>query len=144
MIHPLYFFIQIILSTLLGAALGWQREYIGKVAGIRTFAMVSLGSTMFTLISIYGFNAADSPHVAGQILPGIGFIGAGTIIHKRGSVEGLTTAAGLWMTAAIGMTVGMGYYFLASATTFLALLVLMLDEHHFRLVDHLPENTSKK
>lgn len=121
------FLSQLLLAIILGAMIGWQRQHIGKAAGIRTYALVSLGSTLFTLLSLYGFTS-DPGRVAGQILTGIGFIGAGTIIHKGGGVEGLTTAAGLWAMAAIGMAIGIGWYWQAAVATGIILLLLLIDD----------------
>ncbi|OFZ73189.1 MAG: hypothetical protein A2469_04745 [Candidatus Magasanikbacteria bacterium RIFOXYC2_FULL_40_16] len=115
---------QLILSSGLGSILGWQRHKIGKSAGARTFAMVAFGSTLFTLLSL---SVANEPsRIAAQILTGIGFIGAGTIIHKKESVEGLTTAAGLWASAAIGMAVGFGWYIQAIIAMVLMFAILAL------------------
>ena len=100
---------QSFLSIILGFFLGWQRHHTGKAAGDRTFALVSFGSTLFTILS-YSVSNGDPTRIAAQILTGIGFIGAGAIIHKKNSVEGLTTAAGLWAAAAVGMAVGFGWY----------------------------------
>lgn len=114
---------QLLLSIALGSLLGWQRHHIGKAAGMRTYAMVSLGSTLFTLLSL-SVSSGDPSRIASQILTGIGFIGAGTIIHKRNSIEGLTTAASLWAVAAIGMTVGFGWYVQAIIAAILMFIVL--------------------
>lgn len=116
---------QLLLSAFLGSMLGLQRHKIGKSAGARTFAMLSLGSTLFTLISINVSNG-DPTRIAAQILTGIGFIGAGTIIHKKNTVEGLTTAAGLWAVTAVGMAVGFGWYFEAIIAAILMFIVLAL------------------
>jgi len=121
----LIFLGQALLSILLGGALGWQRHYTGKSAGIRTFALVSLGSTIFTIISI-NISSGDPGRIAAQVLTGIGFIGAGTIMHKKDAVEGLTTAAGLWAMAAIGMAIGIGWYFQAIITSILMLFILAI------------------
>lgn len=104
-----YFILQLLLSIILGGLLGWQREHIGKPAGSRTYALVCGGSTLFTLMSIHGFEQ-EPARVAAQILTGIGFLGAGIIMHREsGAVVGLTTAAGLWAVAAVGMAVGIGW-----------------------------------
>lgn len=123
---------QMLLSATLGGIIGWQRERIGKAAGLRTYALVSLGSTLLTLISQYGFqNGTDPSRVAAQILTGIGFIGAGTIIHREGGVEGLTTAAGLWAVAAVGMAIGVGWYWQAIFTTLVMMIVLLFRNKTF-------------
>lgn len=118
---------QILLAVILGAILGIQRERWGKWAGPRTYALVCAGSTLFTLLS-KNFFPTTPAIIAGGIVTGIGFLGAGTILHKENRVEGLTTAAGLWMIAAIGMTVGVDQYFLSIATTLIILAVLMIND----------------
>ena len=133
----LIFLGQLLLSALLGGVVGWQREHVGKAAGSRTYALVSLGSTLFTLLSIRAFGSDDAARVAAQILTGVGFLGAGTIIHKNNSlmhkssgIEGLTTAAGLWAVAAVGMAVGAGWYFeaaIASGIMFVIFIVHVRD-----------------
>lgn len=119
----LIFTIKIIVATLLGSFIGWQRHHMGKAAGIRTFALVTLGCALFTLLSITAFGSNTSL-IAAQILTGVGFLGAGTIIHKRATVEGLTTAASLWAAASIGMAVGVGWYWQATLASILMFLIL--------------------
>jgi putative Mg2+ transporter-C (MgtC) family protein len=121
------FLFQILLSLILGGIIGWQRQHIGKAAGFRTFALVSVGSTLFTILSLQAF-VGDTARVAAQIITGIGFIGAGTIIHKKESIEGLTTAAGLWAIAAIGMAVGASWYMEAIISTFVLFLILIFPD----------------
>lgn len=116
------FLFQILLSALLGGFIGLEREYRQKPAGFRTHLLVSTGSTLFTILSIeafrnFGSTVFDPSRVASNILTGIGFIGAGAILHHEDRVVGLTTAAGLWLTAAIGMAVGTRFYTIAVATT---------------------------
>lgn len=115
---------QIVLALALGGIVGWQRHKIGAAAGMRTFALVSAGAALFTLLSVDAFSS-DPGRVAGPIITGIGFLGAGTIIHKSGGIEGLTTAAGLWAVAAIGMAIGVGWYGQAVIATGLVFLTLM-------------------
>lgn len=117
---------QVLLALLLGGLLGWNRERDKKPAGLRTYALVSAGSALFTIISMHSFG--DQPHIAAQIVTGIGFIGAGTILHKKDHVEGITTAAGLWMVAGIGMAVGVGYYVLSILSTVLIGIVLFIND----------------
>lgn len=126
--QQLIFFLQIVLAVFLGAVLGWQREVRGKAAGARTYALVTAGSALFTLLSAHGFTNADTSRVASQIVIGIGFLGAGTILHNNHHVEGLTTAAGLWLAAAVGMAVGLAWYAIATLTTILVLILLIFDE----------------
>lgn len=126
--------LRIFVAALLGGAIGLEREYRAKEAGFRTHFLVALGSSLFMVVSAYGFEGAmtsdlhrwDVSRVASQVVSGIGFIGAGTIIfHKSENVvRGLTTAAGLWVTAAIGLACGGGLYILAAASTFLVLVGL--------------------
>ncbi len=128
-----YFLGQIIIAVILGGVLGLQRERWGKPAGPRTYALVTAGSTLFTVLSLYGFGGGQNvTHVAAQIVTGIGFLGAGMILHKENRLEGLTTAAGLWITAAIGMAVGLRYFILSVGTTAIMLLLLMFDDQPFK------------
>ena len=105
--------VKILLALVLGGTLGFERERQHRPAGLRTFMLVSVGSCIFTIVSAQGFVGADPARVAAQIVSGIGFLGAGEIIRNGGTVQGLTSAAGLWAVAAIGMAVGTGQYLLA-------------------------------
>ena len=117
--------LRLALAGVLGGVIGAEREYRGKVAGTRTHLLVALGSALMLLVSRYGFSdPGDSGRVAAQIVSGIGFIGAGAIMVDRQSVHGLTTAAGIWVAAGIGMATASGLYGLAIATTILALIGL--------------------
>ena len=130
----LEFILRIFVAALLGGIIGLEREYRAKEAGFRTHFLMALGSALFMIVSAYGFEGAmltpehrwDVSRVASQVVSGIGFIGAGTIIfHKSENVvRGLTTAAGLWVTAAIGLACGGGMYVLSIASTFLVLVGL--------------------
>ena len=124
--------IRLILATILGAMVGLEREITHKPAGLRTHMLVSLGACLFTIVSMYDFGM-DPARVAAGIVTGIGFIGAGTIIAEREKVVGVTTAASLWATAAIGLTVGVGDYFLSIVATVLVFIVLSLRRAHMRL-----------
>ncbi len=124
---------QLVLATILGALVGLERELSKKAAGMRTFALVSLGAAFFTTISIMASeNFADTKYIfeisriPSQIVLGVGFIGAGLIIFHRSQLRGLTTAAGLWVAAAIGMAVGFKMYALAVFATLLTVLVLIV------------------
>jgi len=122
-------FFQLVLATFLGAIIGIEREVKGKAAGFRTYALVALGACLFTVISIYGFNPAlsqgfDPSRIASQVVVGIGFIGAGLIFVRGGTVQGLTTAAGIWTSAAVGMGVGVRMYSISIFAAFLAVFVL--------------------
>ncbi len=118
--------IQVVIAALLGALIGLQREVARKAAGMRTYAFVAIGSCLFTIISRMGFSGSlvDPSRVAAQVVVGIGFLGAGLIFVRQEHVEGLTTAAGLWVTAAIGMAVAAGLYPIAIVTTVITLLFL--------------------
>jgi len=113
-------------AAALGGAIGLERELRERQAGLRTHLVVCVGSALFTLVSAYAFTAprVDPTRIAAQIVSGIGFLGAGAIIRQGLSVRGLTTAATLWLVAAIGMAAGAGYYDAAIIATFGALLTL--------------------
>ncbi|PWL58309.1 MAG: methyltransferase [Bacteroidales bacterium] len=130
---------KLVLSLVLGCCVGFERKRKGQIAGVRTFALISMGATLAMLLSIYvpqeylGLKNGDPGRIAAQVVTGIGFLGAGAIIQMKGSVRGLTTAAGIWMVAAIGMAVGVGMYFLSIVATALILVILVLMErweHH--------------
>ena len=121
---------QIALSAIIGLALGVEREYAGKPAGMRTYSLVAMGATIFTIISKFGFSDVagtdfDPSRVAAQIVTGIGFLGAGVIIFRGVKVEGLTTAAGLWVAAAIGMAIGAAMYEVAIVSAIIAFVVIV-------------------
>ena len=119
----------IVLAALLGGIIGLEREVRGKVAGLRTNILICLGAAVFTIISrqiTSEFMAEASPaRIAAQIVTGVGFLGAGAIIRDRGGILGLTTAATIWMVASVGMACGAGFYLLATASTVIALIVLL-------------------
>jgi len=123
----IYYLGQMLLAIVLGGIVGWQREVRGKAAGARTYALVTAGSTLFTILSATAF-PGDQARIAAQIVTGIGFLGAGAILHRESRIVGLTTAAGLWIAAAIGMAVGLHYYFIAILGTLMILGVLMINE----------------
>ena len=114
--------LRIVLATLLGGIVGIEREITKKPAGLRTHMLVSLGSCLFTIIFVVDFNI-DPARIAAGIVTGIGFIGAGAILAERGKIVGVTTAASLWVTAAIGLTLGVGNYILSIVTTIIVFLV---------------------
>ncbi len=120
----------IVLAALLGSVIGMEREWHGHAAGLRTNILVALGSCLFTILSIDGFplrgSAQDTARIAAQIVTGIGFLGAGALIHGKSTIRGLTTAATIWLVAAIGMAVGANMYFIAVFTTLLTTAVLVL------------------
>ena len=125
---------KLFLSMLLGCCVGVERKRKGQIAGIRTFALISMGATLAMILSIYvpqeylGLKNGDPGRIAAQVITGIGFLGAGAIIQMKGSVRGLTTAASIWMVATIGMAVGLGMYFVSIVATALILVVLVLIE----------------
>jgi len=114
----------IITSIICGGIIGFEREYKNKSTGFRTIMLITLGSTIFTIVSKHGVGADD--RISANIITGIGFIGAGVIFKDKMSVLGLTTAAVIWTAAAIGMTAGIGYYSLAIAFTVITWIILVL------------------
>jgi putative Mg2+ transporter-C (MgtC) family protein len=115
-------------GLVLGAIIGFERELSRQPAGFRTHSLVSLGAALFTVVSAFGFSgsAVDPTRIAAQIVSGIGFIGAGTILQYRGHIRGLTTAASLWSVAAIGTAAGAGLYVVAVVGTVLILVILAI------------------
>lgn len=134
------FVLRLFVAGLLGAIIGLEREYRAKEAGFRTHFLVSLGSALIMIVSQHGFQDViggtsvgfDPSRVAAQVVTGIGFIGAGTIIIQRQFVRGLTTAAGIWVAAGIGLAIGGGMFGLGIAATFFTLLGLELLTVLFR------------
>jgi putative Mg2+ transporter-C (MgtC) family protein len=119
--------VRLLLAALLGGVLGYEREHHGKAAGIRTHMLVAMGAALFVLVpQLGGMQVADMSRVLQGVIAGIGFLGAGAIIKNRSEeqVQGLTTAAGVWMTAAIGLACGLGRESTALLSTVLALAVL--------------------
>ena len=118
---------RLLLAAGLGAALGLEREYRQKPAGLRTNILIALGSALFTILSLEVTRTVGDPsRVAGQIVTGIGFLGGGAIMRNRDTVHGMTTAATIWVNAAIGVGAGMGQYSLATFTAALTLVVLVV------------------
>ena len=119
----------LLLATILGGAIGWERELAQKPAGLRTNILICVAATLLTDLSVQAAAsatvAADPGRIAAQIVTGVGFLGAGTIIQSRGTVTGLTTAATLWIVAAIGMAIGFGALVEAAGTTMLVLVALI-------------------
>ena len=141
MSQALQLVLRLVVASLLGAAIGYEREVRAKGAGVRTHVLVALGSALLMIVSQYGFmdpsvagtHAADASRVAAQIVSGIGFIGAGTIIVQKHAIHGLTTAAGMWVAAGIGMASAGGLYVIAISATVLSLIGLELfGLIHFR------------
>lgn len=119
-------FLRLLVAAILGSLVGWERERAQRPAGLRTYMLVAFGSALFTVLSSTAFAGAatDPSRIAANIVVGIGFLGAGTIFRAGESVRGLTTAAGLWAIAAIGMAAGVGEYLLAIISTLLVLVIL--------------------
>ncbi len=143
---------KVLVSIVLGTAIGVEREVSNKVAGLRTNILICLGSTLFTLASLKVFDIRDA-HIPAQIVTGIGFLGAGTIMREGDRITGLTTAATVWAVAAIGMAVGFGYYSLAAGVTVSVLLVqlaftkldILIDDwrerHNFRVISKIDDRS---
>ncbi|MBR4438507.1 MAG: MgtC/SapB family protein [Bacteroidales bacterium] len=125
------FILRIFIAGLLGGLIGFEREMRAKEAGLRTHFVVALGSALFMVVSQFAFGDTtyDRARVAAQVVSGIGFIGAGVIIFQKNAVRGITTAAGLWVAAAIGLTCGSEMYTLAVAATLIT--VICLEAMHF-------------
>jgi putative Mg2+ transporter-C (MgtC) family protein len=124
---PLDLLWRLLLSAGLGAVIGLEREYRRKPAGLRTNILIAIGSALFTILSIsMTASTGDPSRVAGQIVTGIGFLGGGAILRNRDTVHGMTTAATIWVNAAIGVACGIGQYELATVTTALTLVVLVV------------------
>ena len=140
---------RVVVAAGLGGAIGLERELREREAGFRTHLLVSVGSCLFTLVSAYGFSefrgaSVDPTRIAAQIVTGIGFLGAGAIIRQGFSVRGLTTAATLWVVAAIGMASGAGYFSAAVLTTALVLFTLWpLRIVAFRMVSRFRPETDR-
>jgi len=134
------YLLRLLVAGLLGAAVGLEREYRAKEAGYRTHFLVCLGSALMMIVSKYGFDdhlvegtiRLDPSRIAAQVVTGIGFIGAGTIIFQKQIVRGLTTAAGIWATAGIGLAVGAGMYFMSITCTILVLIGLEVFRRIFK------------
>ena len=127
--EQLEYFLRILLAGVCGAFIGFERRKRFKDAGIRTHLILSIGCAVVMIISKYAFSDVkdfDAARVASNIISGVGFLGAGVIFVKSGSVRGLTTAAGIWTTAAIGMAIGAGFYLLGIAVSILLVLIQLL------------------
>ncbi|HHV35858.1 MAG TPA: MgtC/SapB family protein [Syntrophomonadaceae bacterium] len=125
--------LRMLVSLLVGLIIGYERSYNMKPAGIRTYSLVCIGATLFMMVSVYGLPSLSSAYkfygfrldpgrVAAQIVTGIGFVGAGVIWKEGGNIRGLTTAANLWVTAGLGMAVGLGMFFL----TFVSVICIFM------------------
>ena len=134
---------KILLSVVLGGAVGFEREFRDKAAGFRTLIFICMGSCLFTILSVkmasFGDTrlegAGDATRIAATVVAGVGFLGAGAILHQRGHITGLTTAAAIWLVAALGMGVGAGEFALALLVTSVAIVVLWLFPAVERWID---------
>ena len=147
--------LRVVSAIVFGFMLGLEREVTGKIAGLRTHILVCVGSCVFTVLSIYGFRFAlqdglnginDPARIAAQVITGIGFIGAGTVMRHGTTVFGITTAATLWVSAAVGMACGCGMYYLGGLVTVLTLMVLILIRYFERsyIIKRISEKRRKK
>jgi len=135
-LYPSYWVLteRLFMAALMGGLIGWERELNHSPAGFRTHILVSVGSALIMLISIYGFSdfvhlphfTFDPSRISAQVVSGIGFLGAGTILRQGVTVSGLTTAASLWVVAAVGLSTGAGYYFPAVITTLIVFIGLII------------------
>ncbi|MDQ1911871.1 MgtC/SapB family protein [Paenibacillus sp. GD4] len=143
-IDTLHITMRLIMAVALGGLIGFERETSSHAAGFRTHILVCLGSTLIMLLSMYGFSAfayldnvrLDPARLAAQVISGIGFLGAGTIMFTGKSITGLTTAASLWVVAAMGLAIGAGFYYAAAVTCLLAFMCLWglnhVEKKYFR------------
>jgi putative Mg2+ transporter-C (MgtC) family protein len=143
------FILRIFIAAILGGIIGLEREYRAKEAGFRTHFLVGLGSGLFMILSAHGFDDVvlteatrhDVSRIAAQVVSGIGFIGAGCIIFQKRAVRGLTTAAGLWVTSAIGMASGAGMFAIAAASTLMVVVCLeLMNFIHHKVFGHNQRN----
>jgi len=135
------FILRIFIAGMLGGIIGFEREVRAKEAGVRTHFIVALGSALFMIISQYAFTGQyDHSRVAAQVVSGIGFIGAGVIIFQKNAVRGVTTAAGLWVAAAIGLAAGAAMYSVAVAAALLT--IICLEAMHFLTFNYGEKNIS--
>ena len=136
MIEEIKYLISITVSVVLGFAIGYERKLRFKEAGIRTHTIVCVGSALIMVVSKYGFNDSpeyDASRVAAQIVSGIGFLGAGIIVYRRHEIRGLTTAAGVWATAGVGMAAGAELYIVALGATVIIIAVQCLLHTKWKL-----------
>lgn len=125
---------RLVIAMLIGCVVGWERKRKGQVAGLRTFTLISMGACLAMLLSIYvpqeylGLKNGDPGRIAAQVVTGVGFLGGGAMIQQKGSIRGLTTAAGIWVVATLGMAVGVGMYAAAVVATVLVMITLITLE----------------
>ncbi|MBE7086981.1 MAG: MgtC/SapB family protein [Clostridiales bacterium] len=134
-VQELTYLISVLVSVVLGFVIGFERKLRSKEAGIRTHTIVCAGSALIMVVSKYGFGGqnADASRIASQIVSGIGFLGAGMIVYRQHSIHGLTTAAGVWATAGVGMAAGAGLYIVALGATVLLILVQIIFHSKYKV-----------
>jgi putative Mg2+ transporter-C (MgtC) family protein len=125
-------FLRLLLAAVLGSIIGYQRETHGKPAGVRTLGLIGVGSGLFGVSSLLGFPGGNPSVIAAGVVTGVGFLGAGAILHRQGGVEGLTTAATIWVTAGVGLAAGAGLYILAPAVTAMSVIILLLPHKEIK------------
>ena len=118
--------LRLLLAAASGAAIGAQRESKGRPAGLRTLALISLGAALFGVISNFGFAGGNPAMVAAGVVTGVGFLGAGAILHHDSGIEGMTTAATIWVSAGIGLAAGAGFYWISAIVTVIVLVILYI------------------
>ena len=134
--------LKLLLSLVMGSLVGLEREYRSKAAGFRTITLISLGSTLFTIVSIKLGAPNNSDRIAANIITGIGFLGAGVVFKDGLTITGITTATSIWVTAALGMAIGDGDYLVASAGLVLVIVVLSLFEFVQAWIDNFHQTRS--
>ena len=132
--------LRFLLAVILGGLIGAEREYRGKSAGFRTMIMISLGSCLFTIISILIGGTSTPDRIASNIVTGIGFLGAGVIFKNENIINGITTSATIWTVAAVGMAVGGGYYFVSIGASIIILIILAVLPYLERPIDKLNQS----
>ena len=125
-------FLRLLLAAVLGLIIGYQRETHGKPAGARTLGLIGVGSGLFGVTSLLGFPGGNPSVIAAGVVTGVGFLGAGAILHRQAGVEGLTTAATIWVTAGVGLAAGAGLYILAPAVTAMSVIILLLPHKEIK------------
>jgi putative Mg2+ transporter-C (MgtC) family protein len=132
--------IKVLIAVVIGGIIGMEREMHSKAAGLRTITLITVGATMFTIIS-EKFGDPATARIAANIIPGIGFLGAGVILFAEGKLKGLTTASSIWVSASLGMAVGTGEYILAMVTTMIVIIVLAFFARLDQMVDRIGRET---
>ena len=123
--------LRLVLAAIAGGIIGYERKTSNKPAGIRTLMLISFGAALFASISTSAFSSADPSRIAAGIVTGIGFLGAGTIFRAKDHVKGLTTAASMWVVAAIGLSISVGLYLLSAVSVILVIVILQLNKIKF-------------